>query len=42
MSMDVLRIRLEGAIERLEAGGVRAAFADAVAANVKRAEELGS
>jgi len=30
------------AIERLEAGGVRAAFADAVAANVKRAEELGS
>jgi len=30
------------AIERLEAGGVRAAFADAVAANVRRAEELGS
>jgi pyrroline-5-carboxylate reductase len=30
------------AIERLEAGGLRAAFADAVAANVKRAEELGS
>jgi pyrroline-5-carboxylate reductase len=30
------------AIERLEAGGLRAAFAEAVAANVKRAEELGS
>lgn len=30
------------ALERLEAGGLRAAFAEAVAANVKRAEELGS
>lgn len=30
------------AIERLEAGGVRASFADAVAANVRRAQELGS
>ncbi|MEI7814575.1 MAG: pyrroline-5-carboxylate reductase [Coriobacteriia bacterium] len=30
------------AIQRLEASGLRAAFADAVAANIKRAEELGS
>jgi pyrroline-5-carboxylate reductase len=30
------------AIERLEAGGLRAAFADAVSASVRRAEELGS
>jgi len=30
------------ALQRLEASGLRAAFADAVAANIRRAEELGS
>ena len=30
------------ALDALEAGGVRAAFADAVAAAVRRAKELGS
>ena len=30
------------ALQRLEASGLRDAFADAVAANIKRAEELGS